>query len=296
MPRPLVPAATLAALLATAACSDAGTTATSSLAGEPSQVRYPVVDEGEPTYYETTYTLSGSGGLPGWDNASESHGRTLTEINRWSAYEGIWTVDNRFSSPETPFDGYSQTSDLEVWRGYKARSSLSTTAQNGASISIGYTPALDQIPAADGPAYLVSGTNGLRALRAQTSAAPVRPAPPAAEVRSAAADRGVVTPRGRARELARLRAQFSESQTAEGDLEFHRAHRGSEVRIRFNPGIGAVTRITRSKDGVKQSETERFYRREGEGWVISRVVIQSFDENGRPAGRTTQEVSHVQVQ
>jgi hypothetical protein len=282
----------MAALLATSACSDADTTAVNTPSG-PSLL-YKVVDEGEPTYYESSYTLSGSGGLPGWDNTAERHARTLTEIDRWSSYEGIWTVDNRFSSPETPIEGYPQSSDLEVSRGYKARSSLSATAQNGAALSISSTPPIDQLPAADGPAYSVA-SNSLRALRSQASAAPQRPAPPAAEVQSAGADRGVVTPRGKARELARLRAQFTESQAEGGDLEFHRVHRGSEVRIRFNPGIGAVTRITRLTNGRKVTETDRFFRREGEGWVISRVVIQSFDENGRPAGRTTQEVSHVQV-
>ncbi len=270
-------------------------------------VLYPVIDDGQATYYEYETTLSGSGGLPpDWENSSERHSITLTEIYRWSDYEGVWHIDNQFATAQSPFGStYPPPAEVDVERGYKRKSSFTATARNGSTLQAPDSrPPLDLIPEGSAPSSNRVALTPLFQLSADTEApAAARNAPTftAAERRAARADQMIVTPRGAARALDRLNAQFAAApESTSGGLEFRKREKDRELRVNFNPAIGAVTRTTVLKDRKKQIETRRRYRREGEGsdkvWVLTSIETTMFDENGKRQNEFVQEIGKIQVQ
>lgn len=310
MPRPIFPALALLVAAASAACSDAERIIATPPADAPSGILYPVADNGEPTYYEYDTQITGTGGLPGWENPGEAHSRSLTEVYRWSAYDGEWHVENRYATPETMFENNTQEPAYDVTRGFKSTASFSATARTGSTLSNpGYVPAMNLLPdgtgasasrEAAGGATLSRSADGLSPLAAisaeRSDAVSGAGKPEAAEVRSAGVDRMVVTAGGRARELARLRAQFGEgTRAADGGMEFGQVRGTGEVRLVFNPAIGAVTRVTVLEGGKKLFETVRRYRREGDVWMLDTVETQNFDATGKPAGRTSEVIRAVQL-
>lgn len=311
MPRPIFPTLALLVAAASAACSDAERIIATPPADAPSGILYPVADDGEPTYYEYATQITGTGGLPGWENPNEAHSRDLTEVYRWSAFDGEWHVENRFATPETMFESNAQEPGFDVTRGLKSTASFSATARTGATLSNpDAVPVMDLLPdgtgasasreATGGAALSRSGADGLSPLAAisahRSEAVAGAGRPEVADVRSAGVDRRVVTAGGRARELARLRAQFGEgTRGADGGMEFGRSHGTGEVKLLFNPAIGAVTRITVLEGGKRRFETVRRYRREGDVWMLDTVETQNFDANGKPAGRTSEVIRAIEL-
>lgn len=287
-----------ALLAASAACSDAGETVMTAPAG-PTLLLEPV-DNGEPTYYEYNTTLSGSGGLPGWDNPDERHSRSFKEIYRWSDYEGIWHVENYFGGAETPLGtSYPESLNIDVEDGYKRKSTFTATARNGYSISSpSSTPPIDMIPegsstsadrtSVDRPSFSRLGSNSEAAADARTFTP--------AEIRSGRMDRVVITPGGKARELERLHAQFPTSATTpEGHIEFRGERGGEALRVVFEPAIGAVIRMTVLHGDKKHIETVRRYRKDRDVWMLAAIETTMFDGTGNPRTHYVQDIRDIQA-
>lgn len=294
--RPLLAATVMCFLAVAAACSDADPVTAPELT--PQAILTPV-DGGEPTYYQYEMTLSGSGGLPGWSNPSERHSRSLTQIYQWSGGERYWNIDSRFAAADAPLgSSYPVTSDVDVARGLKQRSSYSATARNGGTLSSS-SFSLDRIPDGSAAPYdriPMGGPLLARNAAAPNAATADAPSFTPDAMRTAMGDRLVVTEKGKERELERLKATFGAGQDLpDGDKEYRKAKADREVRIRFNPAIGAVTRITVLVSGKKQIETTRRYKREDKMWVLTSIETETFDESGRKLTRHQQDVANIQV-
>lgn len=291
---------TFCLLAVSAACSDAERVMAPPTA--PEAILYPVDDGSDPTYYEYDTTISGSGGLPGWSNPNERHSRTLKEIYQWSAATGYWNIDNRFATAEAPLGtSYPESSDIDVARGYKQRSSFSATVRNGSALSTSsFSFPLDRIPDGSGAVYNQSVPTPplLSHQAAGSSGGPVdAPTFTPEAARTARGDRLVITEKGKDRELERLKATFADGRVLpDGDMEFQKGKADREVRVRFNPAIGAVTRVTVLVNGKKQIETTRRYKREDKFWVLAAIETEMYDDDGKRQSRFEQEIHDIQVQ
>ncbi|HET7274949.1 MAG TPA: hypothetical protein VFI91_07195, partial [Longimicrobiaceae bacterium] len=117
-----------------------------------------------------------------------------------------------------------------------------------------------------------------------------------AEIRASRADRVVVTPQGKARELALLRRQFGEGSSIAGSLlEFTKKQGDEELRIHFDPAVGAVTRMVLYNNQKKRTEIVRRYRREGDMWLIAAIETKTFDESGRISSHSVEDIRSIEM-
>lgn len=261
---------------------------------------FVIPEEGQPTYYEYETTISGSGGLPGWALPSESHSRSLREVFRWSGSTGFWEVENQYATREQHFDGFVQSTAMDVSRAVKRRASIVSTSRAGSTLSTSSQPPIDLLQHGSGPlaARLAPSAPTLNRIGARTG--PVRTNAPTFrddEVRASRADRMVSSAKGKARELALLSRQFGLAQVVGGGvMEFRKKDGVKDVLLHFDPSIGAVTRIVRSEGGKRVAEISRHYQRQHGTWVLASVETQTFDDSGKRISRLVQDITNIVIQ
>lgn len=284
----------IAAVGALTACSDANPSLTSPQSAPAARYVEPI--DGEPTYYEYDTTISGTGGLPGWENPAEAHARSLKEIYRWSSSTSHWDIENQFPTAEHQFDGYVNSNDVDVAQAYKQINTITATNRSGYNMYEDTRPPIDRIQ----HGYEPAGNRvpvGLALGRAPAVAArPDAPKFTPAEIRASRADRLIVTAPGKTRELALLRRQFGHEGTVNGKLlEFRRTQGTEELRVHFDSSVGAVTRMVLYEGQHKKTETVRQYRHDGRAWLLTSIVTETFDSTGKRTSRFVKDIRNIDM-
>lgn len=252
-------------------------------------------DDGAPTYYSYSTTLTSTGSLPGWNEPQRLASRTFQEEYEWNP-QGYWRAQMNFGQAYAIAVGYQPAPVYDLATAVKVRNVITSYSRTGAQMQ-GPPPALDLVPA--------GGSSFLRIATVPTMARLTSPlvgdggAPSAvnlADERAHRVDALVITRNGGARALALLRTQFgSEQRQQNGLLQFRKSIGDRTTTVIYDPGISAVSLLEASVNGVKRSETRRIYRRQEGVVVLAAVEHTMFDSAGKQSASFRREISNLTI-
>jgi hypothetical protein len=288
----------------------------------PSFTVTPIYDStGTPTItsFSDNTELTTTGGVVGYSGTDAQTTRLYAEEYNWSEPNATWDINLSFASGDLPF-GSSYAPVIDV---AQAGLMFGVTAPDirdrvGTRLLISSTrPPLDVDGQSSTPVVLPSSASPDIVAPARHGGSPGNMHPPLASSagvalalgrpgaavrdsirrarRAAVVERMVITPRGRARLIARLRARFQEAAGPGGVRIFTRHSGPDEVRITFDPMIGGVSQTETLNDGHLRSRSVNRYATVQGVTVLSEITTTIFDATGAPMGTITERHTNVTV-
>lgn len=231
------------------------------------------------------------------------------ETHTWNSADQFWEIQIDNTVPQSPLGSdHPPTVDLATAR--LTASGVSMTDRSGSSVSFpSQTPSLNpgattsqiaQDMGLETASLQESVRIGLDASASASSGgsdAAGGPAPHSAAARKqAAVDRLVVTKKGTGRTLKRIRDSGFTERSNPGRLKLFTETRGdAEVRLYFNPQVGAVVRTETYQDGTLSNRKERSYERVKGRPVLQEVTTTFFDAAGEEVDRITRRYDDVRL-
>ena len=263
---------------------------------QPSLVEAPIRDGTASVYtFERQVTYEST---TAWFNRPDvDRVYTWSEEHRWSDGDGFWNIDQAMPAGQSPIYGNPPTPNV---RSASLREDAVTLRDASGSLialsdheqSLNPDVTATELEASSSSASILSSRpSGAQITSAGNKGSLDLPG----QARSAAVDRLVITPEGTGRELKRIRATFTEVKKPGRMLHFVEARGNTEVRLVFDPSIGAIIQNEVWEQGRIISKNRLEYARLRGHILLVEETTVLFTPEGEIAERFSEKYGGIQV-